>query len=722
MEGETAMQMKDRPLDTSCTFDQFPSLPNLLLKLIQTCNQEDVELKAVSEIIEKDPALTGKILKMVNSSMFSLPRTITNIDQATTLVGLNAVKSIAISASIHKAFGQLTGNGTFNLKMFWFHSLHCGTLARLIAKTNRNCDPDQAFLSGLLHDIGRLVLWVQHPKQYARLLSGNTQDPRHILEDEADFGGPHTEIGACLLEHWKLDSFIADCARYHHEPLERIQNAFPLVQTIYLADCLSSGKIVPCTESRKDLESIFGMTSKDMELCLLEARVELEKVADYLDIPIEEPPEAESQVCSRHDQQVQEQLNLEVRDISLLLGSLQDLAKANDTDAIHAIAAQGVKILFDLDFFYFFLYDSHKKGLVLHRKSDEDHAGWPDDVFIPIPAKNTLLNACMNSGKPLDTFTSPQPVSILEEQLIRLSGQEGLLCIPIKVQKNPIGLIVFGISQTWHQIRQNKNLLQMFSNQVGLALNAVLSNEARIKAVQTQRNEASSTLARKIIHEVNSPLTIIKNYLKILGMNLEEQSVHQDEIPIINDEIDRIAELIQQLHPFAEAVALDTTTVEPNTILEDLVKLLKDSYLREKNIRIHLDLSPSNPKVEADKNSLKQVFINLIKNAAESMTAGGTLTIQTKSILPKLMGQTVCESQDFQGYVEITFTDDGPGISQEMLEHIFDPYQTTKGTGHSGIGLSLSYEIIKQFNGQITCTSEPWKKTTFTIDLPLTDS
>jgi signal transduction histidine kinase len=57
-----------------------------------------------------------------------------------------------------------------------------------------------------------------------------------------------------------------------------------------------------------------------------------------------------------------------------------------------------------------------------------------------------------------------------------------------------------------------------------------------------------------------------------------------------------------------------------------------------------------------------------------------------------------------------------------MQEHIFDPYQTTKGTGHSGIGLSLSYEIIKQFNGQITCTSEPWKKTTFTIDLPLTDS
>ncbi len=658
-------------------------------------------------------------MKLVNSSFFGLPRTISSIKQATPLVGLNAVKSIAISASLHKIFHPITGNGAFNLKIFWYHSLNCGILARRIAQKNTDCDPDEAFLAGLLHDMGRLVLWLNFPKQYPLLLSRKTESPRQLLEYEVNFGGRHTEVGACLLEHWNLDARITDCARYHHEPVQRMQSAFPLLQTVFAADCLSSGKIIPCPEDCESLQALLNYSSLEIERCLLEAREELKEVADSLNIPIEEPPFPESLESIASEQEVEQELTHEIRDISLLLNSLQGLMNTQNAGSILKLAGQELQLLFNLDFFYFFLYDSHKKGLVGHSGCRDDQAAGQQNVFIPINSGNNLLAEAMNSGKSLNTFTGQGPLSILEEQLIRLSGQEGLFCLPMIVHGEPIGLLVLALSQDRFHLLHNNRLLRMFSRHLGFALHAALSKEATLKAVQAKSNEASSLLARKIIHEVNSPLTIIKNYLKILDSKLKKQEIEQSELSIINAEIDRIAGLIRQLHPGQEEAGDQIAEVEPHTVLYELVRLLQDSYLQEKQIRIHLDLTPSRPKVRIDENSLKQVFLNLMQNAAEAMDTGGNLTIRSRCVLAELMGKPLGPVDGPRGYLEITFIDDGPGIPKEMQDSLFEPFQTSKGQGHAGLGLSLCYEIVKKFNGRLSCQSNPGEKTRFLIELPV---
>lgn len=704
---------------TSAVCVHVPSLPSLLLKLIETCNQEEVPLKQVAGIIEKDPSLTGKILKLVNSSMFGLPRTIHTIDQATALVGLNAVKTMAISASIHQVFGCTRGQGALNLKTFWYHSLSCAILARRLARATQHCNPDQAFLGGLLHDMGRLVLLKDSPQPPPGARDGTAVSPRRLLEDEKEFGGPHTDLGACLLEGWNLETSLADCARYHHEPLDRIQQALPLVQTVYCADALSPGKIIPCPEHPKALQSLLEVSESDIESCRLETEAELHQVADSLNISIEEPPVAEPPPRSSPKQPGEEELDRMVRDLSLLQNSLLNLITATDCPTILSLAGQGLQLLFDVDVFYFFLYDTQKKGLLQQRASGPENPAGHHEMFIPTQSGNNLLTMAMTSGKSRDTFSNPGPVSILEEQLIRLSGREGLYCLPMHVHGDFIGLIVLGLSRTRYERVQNSSLLQMFTTHIGLALHTAVSRETALQAVQAQRNDASSRLARTIIHEVNTPLTVMKNYLKILDVKFKEQGIDQDELGIINDEIDRIAGLIQQLHPGHQASEGHIAGVEPNTILSELVRLLQDSYLKDRQVRIHLDLSPSRPKVRIDKNSLKQVFLNLMQNAAEAMDTGGNLTIRSRCILPKIMGTTLGPAEDCPGYLEITFIDDGPGIPQELQESLFDPLQTSKGEGHAGLGLSVCYEIIKKFNGRLSCRSNPGEKTRFRIELPV---
>ena len=184
------MQMQKSFIEKISTSKNLPTLPHILLKLIDACNQDSGSLKEVSQIVEKDPSLSSKIFRLVNSTYYGLPSRVENMNQAVALVGTNAVKNIAICASVYEAFSQNKGNDVFNLKLFWWHSLKCAVLARLISKKIRYSHPDEAFLSGLLHDIGKLVLWVHFPEKYETLLK--------IYKDQHDlFRIGESRLGKC---------------------------------------------------------------------------------------------------------------------------------------------------------------------------------------------------------------------------------------------------------------------------------------------------------------------------------------------------------------------------------------------------------------------------------------------------------------------------------------------------------------------------------------------
>jgi signal transduction histidine kinase len=244
--------------------------------------------------------------------------------------------------------------------------------------------------------------------------------------------------------------------------------------------------------------------------------------------------------------------------------------------------------------------------------------------------------------------------------------------------------------------------------------------KAQTRLYQAGRLAASSALARKVAHEVNNPLSIIKNYLKILGMKLGADNTAQDELRIVNEEIDRVALIIRQLTDLTSEKDRVRQTVDVNGLLRDLATIIEKSFSTASRIRFHLDLDPALPGLVTDRNGLKQVLINLLKNAIEAMRQGGNLYVRTKCLVTRdLEEMAVKREGKAEQYVEISVRDDGPGIPDAVRQRLFEPYVTTKGEGHSGLGLSVVHSIVKDLGGTIQCESAEGIGTTFVIRFPL---
>ena len=369
-----------------------------------------------------------------------------------------------------------------------------------------------------------------------------------------------------------------------------------------------------------------------------------------------------------------------------------------------------------------FLNNPEKEVLIGITVSENQKFLKNEDLVVSLNTKNSLLTTSLLHQKPMNSFSLPadHKLAISDEQIIRFIGKEGILCFPMVVYGEPVGVIVMGADEVeFSHLVKNFNLLTMFINQAALPLHVDQIRRNHLKTIQSERLNASSAIARKVLHEVNNPLSIIKNFLKILDIKLSELNIAQDEIRIINEEIDRVALILSELTSFSEVKIHNNELVDINRLLSDMIKITKESLLKDARIRLHLDIEPSVPPVMANKNGLKQVFVNLIKNAVEAMTEGGNLNIQTRYIPNPISKNQAHHYKEQKKYIEIVISDDGVGVSDAVKAYLFQPFVSSKGSGHSGIGLSIVHNIIKSLNGTIECNDNKPKGTTFIIKLPV---
>jgi len=702
------------------TSRNLPTLPHILLKLIQVCNREPHTIKEISQVINKDVSLSARFMRLVNSVYYGVPNRVTSIDRALALLGTNAVKNIAISASVYQAFSKAQDSSVFRLKQFWWHSLMCASLAKQIAGKTSYPAPDEAFLSGLLHDIGKLVLWVNFPKEYYEILQSHRSEPDLLLAGEMRLGATHCEVGAWMINRWNLQSFMADAVLYHHEPVHRILDALPLVKIIFVANALCSEAIEDSDAKFKPAEEIFEFARSEVEELISLAEEEVNQVAESLGIEVE-PPDAPDRSISEKDAEKQEDLVRAVRDISLLQGTLQNLLEAHGEESILKVIKQGLQVLFDVHSVLFFLYDRERDVLVGKGGMGSGQDALIKELVISVQRKKSLLAKSLSQGTPLDSlgYLAKDDLSITDDQIIRLIGKDGMLCLPMVAHKQFVGVIVIGMDEAQaSNLPKAINLLTMFTNQTALAVDAENVRQAQARLIQSERLTASSAVARKVAHEVSNPLGIIKNYLKILGLKLPKDSSAQEEIRIINEEIDRVSAIIRELSDFSKPRVQQQELVDINTLISDLIKITHESLLLRFGIKTHLNMEPSLPTLMTDKNGLKQVFVNLIKNAVEAMPGGGNLHIDTRRVPIGLTNNLKEDPEGEQPSVEITISDDGPGIPDGIKSRLFEPFVSSKGEGHAGLGLSIAYSIIRALNGTMICESDQPMGTTFRIVLP----
>jgi signal transduction histidine kinase len=215
--------------------------------------------------------------------------------------------------------------------------------------------------------------------------------------------------------------------------------------------------------------------------------------------------------------------------------------------------------------------------------------------------------------------------------------------------------------------------------------------------------DALSEMAADIAHEIRNPLSSIKvaSHLLANGLKNLNQPKIQEYHTIITEEIERLNNILTDFQDLTKPLKIEKDSVSMNEVIQNTVKLVKMGI---QNLDIRLELSTHLPMIQADASSLKQVFLNLIKNAAEACGPVGGLEIKTASDPP---------------WIKITFSDDGPGIPSELVNRIFEPFFTTKARG-MGVGLAICRRIIQAHNGRIEVNNLLPKGTRFNIFLPTT--
>lgn len=229
--------------------DSLPSLPSLYLEIMQEIQSSDSSIKKVGDIISRDLAMTAKILQLVNSSYFSLPRHISSPEQAVFLLGLDTIKSLVLSIQVFTQF-KLKKMPKGYLKRLWGHSMATAQTSKIIAKQERQEQVviDNSFMAGLLHDTGKLVMASCFDDQYGELVSSVGEKGILSEKEKETFDVTHAEAGAYLMGLWGLPHSIIEAIAFHHSPGRSMTREFTPLTAVYIADMLEHEKTGPFTE------------------------------------------------------------------------------------------------------------------------------------------------------------------------------------------------------------------------------------------------------------------------------------------------------------------------------------------------------------------------------------------------------------------------------------------------------------------------------------------
>lgn len=684
----------------------MPSMSQILLKLMTLCQSDDAGMNELSGLVAQDPAMAAKMMGVANSSAYHRGNSATTLDQALAIIGTSMIKTIVINESVFQVFDKLSRSNDINLNDFWLHALFAGVKARMLAIRMKYSNPEEAYLAGLLHDAGRLAMLAIAPKEYSQHFLAEDSDSLCIVEVRT-LQASHAEVGAWLIEQWRLDSFIADSVLYHHEPVARVANAHPLIRIVFASNLLAESHV-------KDGQiaiaaSLSGLSENDIREINALAAEEVKKSADYfgiqLDADVKIPSVTQVQSARPHDQK--HDLSVEVRNM-LLAGQIgKTFSSQQGETGLIEIITKSACILFNFDQAIILKLDHQNNAL--RGSGAGEHRNRLADFVLPLTGNDSPIAASIQASRLALIGDGKQVLGVPEEQLLRLFMTERLVCMPLSIDGQCLGVLIGGLAG-WQgaDFARNEGFLKVFGSQATNALKNILSRQEEKELSENRMAQEYREASRKVAHEVNNPLSIIKNYLGILDRKLLNKDQLSAELSILNEEIDRVGKIVDD---FAELdLSQKKGSSDLGRVIKDVVKLFQQTEFID-TIQVEVRLPDEQIAVNASTDALKQILINLMKNATEAMNNGGRLEISSQGLV----------NRDGVLYAELSVGDTGPGIVPEVMAKLFTPVQSTKGPEHSGLGLNIVHDLVKKMHGLISCRSGK-QGTTFDILLPVASS
>ena len=217
------------PQQVVAEFKDIPPMPNVMVKALSVIKNPATGIAELAKIMQVDQAISTKTLSLVNSAFYGFRQQITSIQKALVVLGMMKAKNIIMSLALKQ---MMTAQGSREL---WEHSIKTAVAAEILAKEYKVINPDDAFVIGFLHDIGKMLLNTKNPLKYSKVRYLAQQDNVNLVDiEDAQFGTNHCVLGALISKKWQLPVILTNCIRYHHDPA---QSSLPTVcGIVYCAD------------------------------------------------------------------------------------------------------------------------------------------------------------------------------------------------------------------------------------------------------------------------------------------------------------------------------------------------------------------------------------------------------------------------------------------------------------------------------------------------------
>lgn len=725
----------------------LPTLSQVAVRLLELTSDERTAVRDLVEVIELDQSLAARILSMAQRA--SIGSEAKTVEQAVILLGFNAVRQLALSLEIREIFrcGAESACTRFDQLGFWKHCLAVGCAAKLLAESKwygreqpsavPAVPSEEAFLCGLLHDLGKTALAACFPKSYDRAMERAEVSLTSILDAEREvFGLDHTLAGRRLATHWKLPGMIDECIWFHHHAPDSTPSRINWprhVRLVQLADDLVHQLRIGHAGhyySERSYWNERGMSPDDQaeikrlktELVeLVEVRSELIGVdsLDSADVYQEALSQAHQELVQANERLTE--MNRQLVRRSQCLEALQVFQAAMghhvDHECICRAATRALSVVLPGVTVGMVHHSSARSLVYLASHRGQDTTGSCVAVPVTVEFKLDLSESKDPSSGWLPAATLSEMV---RDRLAVLLGDPPSWFRPIRPKGTVIAVFVVAEDPPG----DNLEMLDILAGWTGSWLSAVesqwmatrLGEELADINRRLADSQAAITRVRSLAmvgemaagaaHEINNPLAVISGRAQLLQrIANEEEARHAAEI--IADQAHRASTIVSELMDFAKPAPPQPSTWPIGPLLGELRRYWM-VHASLSDPQFQLVLSDDLPAVHADAEQTRKLFDELIRNAVEAMADTSNRRLMVN-----------CSYNVADDRVVVRIEDNGAGMTADVLERATDPFFSFRPAGRGrGLGLSRAVRFAEINGGQLRLASRPGYGTVAVVSLP----
>ena len=772
--------------------DTLPTLPAVATRLLSLTADDDSNARQITQLIQSDPALTAKVLSLCKTADKGVRHDVLTIDRAVVLLGFTAIRNAVLSIKVLEIFepgvGDLDTGGedrvfrpedrglhpaetdpprpTMDRTGFWLHSLAVAVAAEQIARAARQPDlpADEAFVCGLLHDIGKLALDHVLPRSYRRVIELADLNRGDIAAYERKIVGvDHHTAGKRLAEQWGLPLRLQDAIWLHAAPAQTLPKVEHrrMIGLVQLADAVVRQRHIGFSGNYADADvdalcETLGLTRATVDSATADLFQQLEQRGQALGIHDEPSHELALAAIQRANlalsrtnaalerrsqhAQVQDQLLQTLRDFNTSMTPARSVQ-----DAIDAVAGSARQLLGEG--YYAVIYPTRLAQLRPHEAvpwsdgawlvSHYDRQGRPVDAqYVDLPPHTpdlAKLDASRSIGVELMGV-----LPWVADYLIGADDLRRVKMLPLPCGWGTVGLLLHDrerlpgwdllspVAGSWGNAiaaaAQHAGAVRM-SEELATA-NAALA-AAQDKLLQAESLARLGEMAAGAAHEMNNPLAVIAGRSQLMTTTLPPGGEHHKAAQMIFRESHRLSDLITSLRMYADPPVADRKPADVEALLRDVVTKVRRAAPR---LAVKFGLEIDRPErwraMHVDAVQLSRAVTELLFNAVQAQPRSA---VSVKARLEPMAdalqldhASAVEEASGYPAVLRIIVTDDGQGMDAHTLRHALNPFFSSKPAGRQvGMGLPRAEQFAAAHGGSIRLRSEENAGTVATLLIPL---